>query len=96
MPITHVCCEDSPTKGLYVLFFSPMTSTFIQGHKCVSDFTNVLLVIYPTILLLSYGVQTWHVDLRMAYMFMLVLLTLTLMQGHSGSSEAKISVELSN
>ena len=31
------------------------------------------------------------IDLCMAYMFMLMLMTLTSMQGHSGSAEAKIN-----
>ena len=33
------CCEDSPTKGIYMAIGSPMTFTFIQGHKCVSNVT---------------------------------------------------------
>ena len=35
------------------------------------------------------------VDLYVAYMLMLILMTLTLMQGHSGSAKEKIIVELS-
>ena len=46
---------------------------------------------------LSHGIQTWH-DGRLThgiYMRMLMLVTLTLMQGHSGSAKKTISVELS-
>ena len=35
------------------------------------------------------------VDLCMAYMLMLILITLTLMQGHSGSAEENFHLELS-
>ena len=38
----------------------------------------------------SYYIQTWHdVDLWMPYILMLVLMRLTLMQGHNGSAKAK-------
>ena len=43
---------------------------------------------------LSYGIQTWKVDLRMRYILMVVLMTLALMQGHSGSAEEQIKLSI--
>ena len=43
MPITLNCCEDSPTKvymAVYMAIASPMTLTFMQGHKLVSNLTT--------------------------------------------------------
>ena len=34
----QVCCKDSPTEGPTIA--SPMTMTFIQGHKCISNSTT--------------------------------------------------------
>ena len=58
----QVCCEASPTKGLYNLF----SVTFIQGHnwdlhlKLDNCFTSTIIVISPVRQYLSYGIQTWH------------------------------------
>ena len=68
---------------------SPMTITFIQGHKCLKLDCFLTCNISD---ILSYYIQTWHdgrlVD-ALSYLLMLVLVTLTLMQVHSGSAKAK-------
>ena len=81
----HVCCEDSPTKGLY-------------GH-CLTDDLDLRsrTSAYQTWLLfnlqylgqyLSSYIQTWNDGRQMLYMLMLVSMTLALLQGHSGSAKA--------
>ena len=70
---------------------SPMTVTFIQGHKCVLNVTILELPISQTIFMRfrSTFKLGMTVDLWMPYLLMLVSMTLTLMQGHSGSAKAK-------
>ena len=71
---------------------SPMTLTFIQGHKCVSNLTTFYLAISQAIFKLLHVFKFgMTVDLWIPDMIMLILMTLTLMQGHRGSSKAKKS-----
>ena len=75
----QLCGEDSPTKGLYD-HYNPMTLTFIQGHKCVSNVTTFFNLQYlgPY---LSYYVTfklSMTVALCMAYICMLLLVLMTL------------------
>ena len=79
----QVCCEYSPTKGLWLYsFLSPIILTFTQGHNSVSTCTIIVIYIRQY---LSYRIQTWHdVDLYIACMLMLV--SVTLMQGDSVSA----------
>ena len=87
----QVCCEDSPTKGPYDHHCQSANLDLIQGHKCVSNLTTFQLAISQTIFELTFklGMREY---LSMPYMLMFVLMTLTLMQGHSGSAKEKISV----
>ena len=68
---------------------SLMNLTFVQGHKCVK-------IDYYLTCHISYSIQAitfkhgMTVDQYMACMPMLISVTLTLTQGHSGSAEAKI------
>ena len=68
-----------------------MTLTFIQGHKCVSNLNTLYLAIFRTILTEAITFKLgMTADLRMPCVLMLVWMTLTLMQGHSGSANAQI------
>ena len=46
---------------VFIIFASPMTLTFTQGHNCISNhnFLTSSLVIVSDIYL-RYGIQTWH------------------------------------
>ena len=76
----------------------PLTVTFAQGHnwlKCDNFLTGTVIVISQKDFFLVYGIQAWHGGRVMHNMLMLVSMTLTLMQGHSGPAEEnKFSVEL--
>ena len=54
----HVCCEESPTKGLYMTIASPMTLTFTQGQKRVK--LDYFLTCNISDNMLSCCIQTWH------------------------------------
>ena len=60
------------------------------GHNCVSNLTSVELAISRTVLVSAMAFKLgMTVDLCiMGYMLMLVTMTLTLAQGHSGSAKA--------
>ena len=68
-----------------------MTLLVIQGHNCISNFTNVKLC-YNSRISDSINFKLWHPNLACGrrIMLMLVSMTLTLMQGHSGSAKIKI------
>ena len=57
--VHHVCCEDSPTKGLCEDCQSD-DPDFIQGHTCVSNFTSLLFNLQYLKQYLSYYIHTWH------------------------------------
>ena len=65
-----------------------MTLTFAQGHNCVSKLDKCLtcsLIVISRIF--SCDIQTWH-DCRLVHgILMLILMTLTLIQGHSGPTK---------
>ena len=74
---------------MYMTIAGPITLTFIQNHKCVANLATFKLAISQTTFkLFNLGMT---VNLYMAYMLMLVSMTLTLMQGHSGSAKANKS-----
>ena len=86
--IHHVCCEDSPTKGVYDhcqsddLDFQSRSQVQLRCHyfltcNFLDNFSAITFKLGIT------------VDLWMPYMLMLVSMTLTLLQGHSGSAKAK-------
>ena len=50
----HVCCEDSPNKGLHMTIASPMTLTVIQ------DETGLLFNLQYLGQYVSYYIQMWH------------------------------------
>ena len=87
----QVCHEDSLTKGMYHLCQSDdlaLHSMSQQRLKLGNCLTCCLIVIAHTIFNLSSGIQLgMTVDLCMAYMLTLILMTLTLMQSHSGWAE---------
>ena len=66
---------------VYMTIASPLTLTFIQGHKCVSDKVNYFL----TCNISDKFKLDMTVDLWITYM----LILMTLMQAHSGSAKAK-------
>ena len=79
-----------------------MTLTFIQGHKCVKLDYFLTCNISGNTQAISFKlgmmvlVRGRLMDAILYYMLMLVLMTLTFMQGHSGSAKAKTtSVECS-
>ena len=76
--------------NVYMTFASPTTLTFIQSHKCVSNWTGLLFNLQYIGQYLSYYIQTWNDGRRMHNVHARFdELTLTLMQGHSGSAKAK-------
>ena len=54
----QVCCEDSPPKRSHTTITNPMTTTFIQGHTCISNLTTFNLQYIGQYL--SYYIQSWH------------------------------------
>ena len=68
---------------LYMTIASPMTLTFILDHKCVSNLQYLGQFFRATKFKVGMMVDLW-----MSYMFMLVSVILTSMQGHSGSAKA--------
>ena len=78
----RICCEDRPTK-VYMTTASPLAVTCIEGHKCYFLTCNISDNIQAITFKLG-----MVVDLHMVYVLMVVSMTLTLMQGHSGSVKA--------
>ena len=87
----HAVTFEVQLKVYIMTIACPMTILFTQGHNCVSNFTlflrcsinsNISDSIYAMALKLG-----MTVDLYMAYMLMLI--SMTLMQDHSGSAKAK-------
>ena len=82
--IQQVYCEDSPTKGLYDLSHSndldlqSRSQLRFKLDKCLTC-SLISLTIF----------NLWHDGRLMHIMLMLILMTLTLMQGHSGLAEGK-------
>ena len=80
---------------VYKTITSPMTLLFTQGHKCASNLTFCEVVVYiaisRTVSKLGHSSLAW----RQTYAWhiitipMLISMTLTLLQGHSGSAKAK-------
>ena len=67
----------------------PLTLTFIQSHKCVSNLIYFLTCnISDNILTITFKLGM-TVEVWVPYKPMLVSLTFTLLQGHSGSAKAK-------
>ena len=88
----QVCCEDGPTKDLYNLFsvrwpcYSPKVTTASQTWQMFNLYYNSNILGSISAMAFKLGMS---VDWRMAYMLMLVSMTLPLMQGHSGLAKAK-------
>ena len=77
---------------VYMTIAIPTTLTFVQGHKCVSNLLFFNLQYLGQYL--SYCIQSWRdgrlIDtMNFVIMLTLILMTLTLMQGHSGSAKSK-------
>ena len=88
----QVFCEDSPTKGLYVIFFQSddlalhsRSQLHLKLDKIMCYNSYISNNIYAMASKLG-----MMVDLCMAYILMLISMTLTLMQGHGGLAKAKI------
>ena len=101
----QVCCEDSPTKGLYTIYnLWPSHDLDLHSRWQLPLKLDKLLNRTRTYFnsnisdnTLSYGIQTWHdVDLCKPYYSLLMQVILTLMNRHSGLAEkTKLSAELS-
>ena len=89
----HVCCGDSPTKGVYNLFSDRLPCSWLKVTTAFQTWQMFNLYhnshISDSIVALAFTLGM-TVDLCMSYLLMLVSMTLTLMQGHSGSAKAKI------
>ena len=75
-------------QQVWIIFAIPMTSTITQGHAW-QMLTCSLIVQY-----LSYDIQTWHDGIvihdLINYRFLLVSMTLAMMQGHRDLTEENI------
>ena len=89
-----MCCEDSPTIGLYNPFAlrwpwpSITVTTASQSWHIFNSYSNSDSNISDTIPAMAFK-HGMTVHLCMAYVLMLVSMTLTLMQGHSRSAKAQ-------
>ena len=54
--IDQARCVIDQTRLTY--FFSPINLTFIKGHNCVSNLTNVLLV--HVVVIFRTTIKLWH------------------------------------
>ena len=87
----HICCKDSPTKGLYDHCQSVDLDLHSRSelHPKLDYFFNLQYIGQY----LRYYIQTWHdgrhMDVQCMSMLVWVTLTLNLMQGHSGLAKAK-------
>ena len=70
--------------------------TFTQGHNCVSKLTNAyictLIVIPRKICILWHSTLVWRLNYAWDIILMIVSMTLTVMQGDSGSAEEQIQL----
>ena len=81
-------------NDVYQSFLNPMTLLFTQGYNCISKLHKFLIctivVIFRTIF------KLWHLNLALTMtvalcmLWILILVTLTMMKGHSGSADDKI------
>ena len=62
----QICCEDSPTNGLYNSFESDDLALRSRSQrrfkldKCLTCSSCTIIAIYRTVGYVNYGVQTWH------------------------------------
>ena len=85
----QVCCEDSPTKGLYDHCQSDDLDLHSRSQVRLKSGYFLTCNISDNISAITFKLGM-TVDLYGAYMITLYSMTLTLMQGHSGSANVRI------